>query len=125
MITMNVTWRTIARGIIAPIIAEMDGKSRKEMRTALRAAYPKYGAPKRGHAYKIWCEECSSALRERTRTSHKRHGVRRADDIMKSTRGWAAERGLVEVLAVLDVDGDVTASPADEKRGGGVKKTYY
>lgn len=109
MIAMKpTTWRTIARGIIAPLIAGMAGQSRKEMRAALRAAYPKYGAPKRGHAYKIWCEECAFALRERSRGSYVRHGVRRPEDMMKAVHGWAAERGILEVRAVLDVDGTLS-----------------
>lgn len=98
------TWREIARSIIAPIMIALAGRSRKEQRAALRDAFARYGSARRGHAYRIWCEECAYALRERSRRSYKRQGVRRAGDIIKSARGWAAERGLVEVTAVLDVD---------------------
>jgi hypothetical protein len=99
------TWRTIARSIIAPVMIEMAGKTRKEQRAALRRAFDRYGAPRRaGHAYKIWCEEVAFALRERSRRSYQRHGVRRPEDIMKSARPWAAQRGLLEITAVLDID---------------------
>jgi hypothetical protein len=102
--TTGRTWRQIARGIIAPVIAANQGKSRKEQRKALREAFPRYGSATRGHAYKIWCEECAFALRERSRRSYVRHQVKRPEDVMQVMRPWAAERGLVEVTAVLDID---------------------
>lgn len=102
--TTGRTWRQIARGIIAPVIAANQGKTRKEQRKALRLAYPRYAASKTGHAYKVWCEECAFALRERSRRSYVRHQVKRPEDIMQIMRPWAAERGLVEITAVLDID---------------------
>ena len=98
------TWRQLARGIIAPIIAAHQGQSRKAQRKALREAFPRYGSRKTGHAYKIWCEEVAFALRERSRRSYVRHQGRRPEEVMPVMRPWAAERGLLEVTAVLDID---------------------
>jgi len=49
------TWREHARPIIAKTLRDNKGKSEKEIRKALRDAYP-YGQRKH-HPYKIWCDE--------------------------------------------------------------------
>lgn len=49
------TWREHARPIIAKVLADNKDKSEKEIRKALRDAYP-YGERAR-HPYKIWCDE--------------------------------------------------------------------
>lgn len=49
------TWREHCRPIIAKILADNKGKEEKEIRTALRNAYP-YGQ-RAMHPYKIWCDE--------------------------------------------------------------------
>jgi len=49
------TWREHARPIIAKVLADNKDKSEKEIKTALRNAYP-YGERAR-HPYKIWCDE--------------------------------------------------------------------
>ena len=49
------TWREDCRPIIAKVLADNKGKTEKEIRRALRDAYP-YGERKY-HPYKIWCDE--------------------------------------------------------------------
>lgn len=49
------TWREHARPIIAKVLADNEGKTEKEIRKALREAYP-YGQ-RSMHPYKIWCDE--------------------------------------------------------------------
>jgi hypothetical protein len=49
------TWREHCRPIIAKVLADNKDKSEKEIRKALRDAYP-YGE-RRMHPYKIWCDE--------------------------------------------------------------------
>ncbi len=49
------TWRDIARPIIAKVLADNKDKSEKEIRKALRDAYP-FGQ-RAMHPYKIWCDE--------------------------------------------------------------------
>jgi hypothetical protein len=49
------SWRDSARPIIAKVLAENEGKSEKEIRKALREAYP-FGV-RQYHPYKIWCDE--------------------------------------------------------------------
>lgn len=49
------TWREHARPIIAKVLADNKGKTDKEIRVALRDAYP-YGE-RAMHPYKIWCDE--------------------------------------------------------------------
>jgi len=49
------TWREHARPIIAKVLADNKGKTDKEIRVALRNAYP-YGE-RAMHPYKIWCDE--------------------------------------------------------------------
>lgn len=56
------TWREKLRPRILQVIEENRGKTVKEIRMALREAYPfsrKYG-PK--HQYKIWCDEVNKQL---------------------------------------------------------------
>lgn len=49
------TWRDSCRPIIAKVLADNKGNSEKEIRIALRDAYP-FGE-RRMHPYKIWCDE--------------------------------------------------------------------
>ena len=48
-------WRKTATPIIAKVLVEMKGKPEKEVRTALKDAYP-FGQRKY-HPYKIWLDE--------------------------------------------------------------------
>jgi hypothetical protein len=56
----EMSWRDRARPIIAAVLAEMEGKSLKEKRAALREAFP-FG-PRQYHPYKIWLSECAYQL---------------------------------------------------------------
>lgn len=49
------TWRDIARPIIARVISEVGTEDMKLLRAALREAYP-FGE-RRYHPYRIWCHE--------------------------------------------------------------------
>lgn len=49
------SWREHCRPIIAKVLADNKDKSEKEIRRALRDAYP-YGQ-RAMHPYKIWCDE--------------------------------------------------------------------
>lgn len=98
------TWRERARLVIGPIIAAHHGRPRREIRRALQAAYSYYADRKSGRAYKVWCDECAYALRERSRRNPARHGVIRAEEVMSVMRGHVARAGRLEVVAVLDVD---------------------
>lgn len=48
-------WRDKARPIIREVLAETAGKPEREIKAALREAYP-FG-PRQYHPYKIWCDE--------------------------------------------------------------------
>jgi hypothetical protein len=48
-------WRDVARPIIDRVLAETKGKTEKEIRAALRKAYPFH--IRKYHPYKIWCDE--------------------------------------------------------------------
>jgi hypothetical protein len=49
------TWRDSARPIIHRVLKETEGKDEKEIRKALKEAYP-FGE-RRYHPYKVWCDE--------------------------------------------------------------------
>lgn len=49
------TWREHARPIIAKVLADNKDKTDREIKVALRNAYP-YGE-RAMHPYKIWCDE--------------------------------------------------------------------
>jgi hypothetical protein len=49
------TWRDSARPIIAQVLMDTTGLSEKEIRSALREAYP--WGERKYHPYKIWCDE--------------------------------------------------------------------
>jgi hypothetical protein len=49
------SWRDIAAPIIAEVLKETKGKGDKEIRKALREAYP--WGERCYHPYKIWCDE--------------------------------------------------------------------
>jgi hypothetical protein len=106
------TTREQFRAIIAPIVAEQAGQPRKVIRKALRAARPPRESMPAYH-YKVWCEECAIALRDRSRRG--RHKPLAPSAVIPSMRDWAARHGLLEVRAVLDVD-DEKEEPAS---GGG------
>jgi hypothetical protein len=52
---MSHTWRDSAKPIIAEVLKATQGQSEKEIRKALRVAYP--WGERRYHPYKIWCDE--------------------------------------------------------------------
>ncbi len=54
------TWRDHCRPIIARVLAEYSGKSVREVRAALKAAYP-YGI-REHHPYKIWIDEIARQM---------------------------------------------------------------
>lgn len=60
---MKDTWRHSARPIIAQVIAANKGKEEKEIRKALRDAYP--WGERKYHPYKIWCDEVRVQLGKR------------------------------------------------------------
>jgi hypothetical protein len=57
---MRKTWRDDARPIIAQVIATQKGKPEKEIRRALRDAYP-WGM-RAYHPYRVWCSEVNRQL---------------------------------------------------------------
>jgi hypothetical protein len=59
------TWRDCARPIIARVLKENEGKTEKEIRAALREAYP-WGELAH-HPYKIWCDEIHVQMDGRTK----------------------------------------------------------
>lgn len=61
---MSGTWRDIAKPIIAQVIKDNKGKTEKEIKKALREAYP-FGERKY-HPYKIWLDECQVQLKKKT-----------------------------------------------------------
>lgn len=52
---MSKTWREYARPIIAEVLKTTEGQTEKEIRKALRDAYP-FGE-RRYHPYKVWLDE--------------------------------------------------------------------
>ena len=52
---MRGTWRDSAKPIIAQVLKDTKGQTEKEIRKALREAYP--WGERRYHPYKIWCDE--------------------------------------------------------------------
>lgn len=52
------TWRDSARPIIAAVLQANQGKTEREIKAALRAAYP--WGQRQYHPYKIWCDEIKS-----------------------------------------------------------------
>lgn len=59
---MAKTWRDSAKPIIHRIITENEGKTEKEIRDALREAYP--WGERAMHPYKIWCDEINKQLKK-------------------------------------------------------------
>ena len=59
------TWRDSAKPIIQKVIFENKDKSEKEIKAALRAAYPWF--PRSNHPYKIWCDEVNKQLKNPTK----------------------------------------------------------
>lgn len=49
------TWRDSCKPIIHQVLKETEGKTEKEIRMALREAYP-FGE-RAYHPYKVWCDE--------------------------------------------------------------------
>jgi hypothetical protein len=62
-------WRMQSTPIIEKVIADNKGKSLKEIRRALRDAYP-FGE-RRYHPYKIWLDECQRQLGLKWPIGHK------------------------------------------------------
>ncbi len=52
---MSGTWRDSARPIIAEVLKSTRGQTEKEIRKALKQAYP--WGQRAMHPYKIWCDE--------------------------------------------------------------------
>lgn len=65
------TWRDQARPIIAEVIRRVGTADRKQLRAALREAYP--WGPRQYHPYRIWCHEIRVQLGEvKPRSPHPR-----------------------------------------------------
>ena len=64
---MRKTWRNLAAPIVADVLAATTGQSEKEIRAALRKAYP-FGA-KRQHPYKVWLDEIKRQRYRRVMTA--------------------------------------------------------
>ena len=75
---MKRTWRDRARPIIQQVLRETAGKSEKEIRQALRDAYP-FGE-REYHPYKIWCDEI-----QRQRGFKKKKQVNKARKVLKQS----------------------------------------
>ena len=73
---MRNTWRDIARPIIDRVLKEVHGKSEKEIREALRKAYP-FGQ-RQYHPYKIWCDEIK-IQRGQKKSAAKNKGLNQGD----------------------------------------------
>lgn len=58
---MSWTWRKAAAPIIAQVIRDNEGKTEKEIRKALREAYP--WGERAMHPYKVWCSEVNKQLK--------------------------------------------------------------
>lgn len=78
------TWRDVARPIIAKAIAENLGKPEKEIRKALRRAYP-FGERKY-HPYKIWLDEIRVQLGLKTFHPSGRQSRTKAEQTFPSDR---------------------------------------
>lgn len=50
------TWRDKARPIIEEVLSRCKGKPEKEIKKALREAYP--WGPRNNYPYKVWLDEC-------------------------------------------------------------------
>jgi hypothetical protein len=68
LIFLFMTWRENARPIIAKVLADNKDKSEKEIRVALRNAYP-YGE-RAMHPYKIWCDEIKVQRNQKKKHNH-------------------------------------------------------
>lgn len=60
---MSKSWREISRPIIAKVLREHKGADEKEIRKALKEAYP-FGVRKY-HPYKVWLDEVKIQLGKR------------------------------------------------------------
>lgn len=54
------TWRDVAKPIIADVIQTVGTDDMKKLRAALREAYPFF--ERENHPYKIWCDEIHRQL---------------------------------------------------------------
>lgn len=61
---MPKTWRNRAAPVIAKLLAENAGRTEKEIRSALRKAYP--FERRQGWAYVVWLDEIKRQRRKRT-----------------------------------------------------------
>lgn len=60
---MAETWRDIARPIISEVLKSNEGKTDKEIRKALKDAYP--WGERQYHPYKIWLDEIKVQLHKK------------------------------------------------------------
>lgn len=67
------TWRDIAKPIIAGVLAANAGADDKTIRRALRDAYP--WGERAMHPYKIWCDECNTQIEAMKKTERNANGV--------------------------------------------------
>jgi hypothetical protein len=72
------TWRDIAAPIIADVIKENAGKTEKEVRDALREAYP-FGQ-RSNWPYKVWCDEVRYQLGIKQRADGEKHHQERLNE---------------------------------------------
>lgn len=63
------TWRDIAKPIIRQVLKDTEGKTEKEIKKALREAYP--WGQRAMHPYKIWCDEIKVHVERESLTSVK------------------------------------------------------
>ena len=81
------SWRDIARPIIAKVLADTKQQDEKAIKAALFAAYP-FG-PREYHPYKIWLSEIKAQRRLPFKTKLSPAAKKRISDYEKATgRKW-------------------------------------
>ena len=87
-------WRKLAAPIISKVIEENRDKDEKQIRLALRAAYP-FGQRKY-HPYKIWLDEIARQLGKKWPIGHKlawQNGQKRKTADYKRLQEWESIYG--------------------------------
>jgi hypothetical protein len=79
---MSKSWRDYARPIIYQVLTETAGKPEKEIKAALRDAYP-FGE-RAMHPYKVWCDEIKRQRGLKKPTKHQAIALGIADPNQKS-----------------------------------------
>lgn len=79
------TWRDEARPIIASVIAEIGTSDERQLRAALRKAYP--WGPREYHPYKIWLDEIRVQLGKKTFPLIRKQAGKPAASMFPSQRG--------------------------------------